>query len=212
MRLRTLALWLVAPLMVLVAGAGALAQDAEPTADPGTNPIAEETAPADAEATEFNTEDALGDLARTPAGEGEPLFGSFIGVVRVLGAQSIGAQAANVEGDFDATALTGIQADDPDAYPIAELRLLDKITARMSTQDVAIDETITLGSLQITPRKCLKNPPTETPESAAFLSIYEVPAEKEPEAVFQGWMFASSPALNAMEHPVFDVWLLDCKN
>ncbi len=82
----------------------------------------------------------------------------------------------------------------------------------MSTQDVAIDETISLGSLQITPRKCLKNPPTETPESAAFLSIYEVPAEKEPEPVFQGWMFASSPALNAMEHPVFDVWLLDCKN
>ncbi|MEC8274403.1 MAG: hypothetical protein VX005_01180, partial [Pseudomonadota bacterium] len=128
MRLRTLALWLVAALMVLVAGAGALAQDAEPTADPGT---------ADGEATEINTEDALGDLARTPAGEGEPLFGSFIGVVRVLGAQSIGAQAANVEGDFDTGALTGIQADDPDAYAIAELRLLDKITARMSTQDVA---------------------------------------------------------------------------
>ena len=203
MRLRTLALWLVSALMVLVGGAAALAQDAEPTADPGA---------VDGEATEINTEDALGDLARTPAGEGEPLFGSFIGVVRVLGAQSIGAQAANVEGDFDAGALTGIQADDPDAYAIAELRLLDKITARMSTQDVAIDETITLGSLQITPRKCLKNPPTETPESAAFLSIYEVPAEKEPEPVFQGWMFASSPALNAMEHPVFDVWLLDCKN
>ena len=204
MRLRTLAHWLVPALMMLVVGAAALAQDAEPTADPGT--------PADGNATEINTEDALGDLARTPAGEGEPLFGSFIGVVRVLGAQSIGAQAANVEGDFDAGALTGIQADDPDAYAIAELRLLDKITARMSTQDVAIDETITLGSLQITPRKCLKNPPTETPESAAFLSIYEVPAEKEPEPVFQGWMFASSPALNAMEHPVFDVWLLDCKN
>jgi len=115
MRLRTLAQWLASALMVLVAGAGALAQDAEPTANPGTNPDAEETAPADVEATEINTEDALGDLARRPAGEGELLFGSFIGVVRVLGAQSIGAQAASVEDDFDAAALTGIEADDPDA-------------------------------------------------------------------------------------------------
>ena len=46
----------------------------------------------------------------------------------------------------------------------------------------------------------------------AFLDIYELPKESDPEPVFQGWMFASSPALNAMEHPVFDVWLLDCKN
>ena len=178
----------------------ALAQDAASAADP------------EGEDVTINTEEALGDLARSPADEGEPLFGSFIGVVRVLGAATVGAQAGDVAGSFDAGALTGIQADDPEAYGIAELRLLDKITARMSTQDVAIDDTISLGSLQITPRKCLKNPPTEPPESAVFLSIYEVPPEKEPARVFQGWMFASSPALNAMEHPVFDVWLLDCKN
>lgn len=91
----------------------------------------------------------------------------------------------------------------------AKLRVLDKITARTSTIDVKLDQTASFAALRITLRACRENPPTEAPESAAFLEI----AEQTPEGarkVFSGWMFASSPALSAMEHAVYDVWVLGC--
>ena len=140
------------------------------------------------------------------------MFGSFIGVVRILSSQDKTQVAGDVGANINTDAVTTIQADDPIVHDVAVLRTLDKITARMSTEEVFIDDMIELGNLQVTPRRCLKNPPTETPESSAFLEIYELPKDAAPTPVFQGWMFASSPALNAMEHPVFDVWLLDCKN
>ncbi len=155
---------------------------------------------------------ALGDLVRPSAKEGDPLFGSFIGVVQILNTQDGPQIAGDVGSNVGVEDVTTIQADDPMVYDIAVLRTLDKITARMSTEEVFIDDMMELGNLRVTPRRCLKNPPTETPESSAFLEIYELPKNLEPAPVFQGWMFASSPALNAMEHPVFDVWLLDCKN
>ena len=61
-------------------------------------------------------------------------------------------------------------------------------------------------------RACDKRPPEETPESASFLEIYEQREGQSPVQIFAGWMFASSPGLNALEHPVYDVWVLDCKN
>ncbi len=168
--------------------------------------------PAAADEDRSDANNALGDLVRPAAQEGEPLFGSFIGVVRILNKRDGLKIAGDVGGDFDTDAVTTIEADDPLVYDVAVLRTLDKITARMSTEEVFIDDMMELGNLRVTPRRCLKNPPTETPESSAFLEIYELPKNLEPSPVFQGWMFASSPALNAMEHPVFDVWLLDCKN
>ena len=168
--------------------------------------------PAAADEDRSDANNALGDLVRPAAQEGEPLFGSFIGVVRILNKRDGLKIAGDVGGDFDTDSVTTIEADDPLVYDVAVLRTLDKITARMSTEEVFIDDMMELGNLRVTPRRCLKNPPTETPESSAFLEIYELPKNLEPSPVFQGWMFASSPALNAMEHPVFDVWLLDCKN
>lgn len=91
----------------------------------------------------------------------------------------------------------------------AKLRVLDKITARTSTIDVKVGQSASFAALRITLRACRENPPTEAPESAAFLEI----AEHSPEGVqpaFSGWMFASSPALSAMEHAVYDVWVLGC--
>ena len=196
------------PLMLAAAAAMTLAATAH--AQFGIPPVPQQR-PLDISRTP-QIDTALGDLVKTPAGPGEPLFGSFIGVVRVLGASSTVRLAGDVGTDLDGDVVSLIEADDPDAFTLAVLRTLDKITARMSTQEVLIGETIELGNLRVTPRKCLKNPPTETPESSAFLDIYELAKESDPEPVFQGWMFASSPALNAMEHPVFDVWLLDCKN
>jgi hypothetical protein len=92
------------------------------------------------------------------------------------------------------------------------LQALDKITARVSRITVAVGSTVTFGSLQITARACDKHPPEETPESAAFLQIVEVKPGEAPVSRFSGWMFASSPALSAMEHPVYDIWVLDCIN
>ena len=139
------------------------------------------------------------------------------------------------------------------------LRALDKVTARTSDLAVPIGESVTFGSITITPKKCVKRPPEETPEVTAFLEITEVeetgttapavpPSEEArveslppledrsaaPSAgaaddkiaeaggeatagddgliqLFNGWMFAYSPANNALEHPVYDVWVIDCR-
>ena len=92
------------------------------------------------------------------------------------------------------------------------LETLDKISARVSRVEVPIGTTITFGSLKITPRHCDKRPPEETPESSVFIEIIEELPDEQPKLEFSGWMFASSPALSALDHPVYDVWVVDCKN
>ena len=94
--------------------------------------------------------------------------------------------------------------------PTAVLQGLDKITARVSNLAVAVDDIRAYGTLRITVRACRKRPPTEPPESAAYLEISDQKPGEPLVALFSGWMFASSPALNALEHAVYDVWLLDC--
>ncbi len=97
-----------------------------------------------------------------------------------------------------------------EAYDTAVLQTLDKVTARVSTFDAPVGQTVRFGTLAIIARTCDKRPPEEQPESAAFLDIAEVRPGEPTVSVFRGWMYASSPALSAMEHPVYDVWLLDC--
>jgi hypothetical protein len=94
----------------------------------------------------------------------------------------------------------------------AVLQGLDKVTARISTIKAPVGGTVRFGTLEITVRACRKRPPEEPPESAAFLEIREKKADEEPRLLFSGWMFASSPALSALEHPVYDLWVVDCKN
>jgi len=93
---------------------------------------------------------------------------------------------------------------------VALLQGLDKVTARISTFRAPIDTVVRFGTLEIVARACHKRPPEEPPESAAFLHIRDVKPGEIPETLFQGWMFASSPALSALEHPVYDVWVVDC--
>lgn len=97
---------------------------------------------------------------------------------------------------------------------IAVLRTIDKLSARTHTFDVAVDKTVKFGrSLYIKVRACRKSSPLDQPESAGFLQVWEKATEKdESKWVFSGWMFASNPSLSAMDHPVYDVWLIDCKN
>ncbi len=91
-----------------------------------------------------------------------------------------------------------------------ELQGLDKVTARTRTFQVSIGETVKFGTLVITVQACDRTPPTEPPESTVFLDIYEAREGEARTDLFHGWMFASSPALNALEHPVYDVWALEC--
>jgi hypothetical protein len=95
--------------------------------------------------------------------------------------------------------------------PVALLQGLDKITARVSKFEAPVGTPVRFGTLSIQVRDCEKNPPEETPESAAFLEIDEVRPGEVNLRVFSGWMFASSPALSALEHPVYDVNVLDCR-
>ena len=91
------------------------------------------------------------------------------------------------------------------------LQGLDKVTARIWTFDARIGQVVRFGTLEIRPRFCNRTPPEEPPETAAFLDIYEARIGEDRNDLFHGWMFSSSPALNALEHPVYDVWVLDCK-
>ena len=95
--------------------------------------------------------------------------------------------------------------------PVAEFAGLDKITGRIISFDVYLNETEEFGSLMVTPRVCNSRPLTEKPHTIAFIEVDEVTLENEVKRIFTGWMLASSPALNALEHGIFDVWLTDCK-
>nr|WP_316862809.1 DUF2155 domain-containing protein [uncultured Cohaesibacter sp.] len=97
------------------------------------------------------------------------------------------------------------------ANPVAVFAGLDKITARMIQFDVYIDETVQFGSLQVTPRMCYTRPETERQEETAFVEVDEITLERKVRRIFTGWMFASSPGMNAVEHSVYDVWLVGCK-
>ena len=94
--------------------------------------------------------------------------------------------------------------------PFALLRGLDKITGRTEQIAVRVGEAVAFGTLTIAVRACRDTPPEETPENAAFLEIRDQPPGYEPREAFVGWMFSSSPAVSAMDHPVFDVWVVDC--
>jgi hypothetical protein len=95
--------------------------------------------------------------------------------------------------------------------PVALLQGLDKISARVSKFEAPVGTPVRFGTLLIRVRDCEKNPAEETPESAAFLEIDEVRPGEVNLRVFSGWMFASSPALSALEHPVYDVNVLECR-
>ena len=95
---------------------------------------------------------------------------------------------------------------------IVILQALDKVTARIQTIETPIGKETRFGQLRILPIKCRKKPPEEAPDTAAFLQVLENdPRTGNTVTWFSGWMFASSPALNALEHPVYDVWVKDCR-
>ena len=97
------------------------------------------------------------------------------------------------------------------SHPTAVFSGLDKITGRIISFEVATNETVQFGSLQITERACYTRPATEAPQTITFAQVDEIDAKKQYKRIFSGWMFAASPGLNGIEHPVYDIWLTDCK-
>ena len=94
---------------------------------------------------------------------------------------------------------------------IAVFAALDKVTARVSELKITIDETTVFGALKITPRACYTRPPTQRPRTSVFVEIDEIQLDGKEERIFSGWMFAESPGVHGVEHPVFDVWLTNCR-
>jgi hypothetical protein len=95
--------------------------------------------------------------------------------------------------------------------PTAVFAGLDKITGRIIAFEVQVNETVQFGALQLTPKVCYSRPVTEKPQTTSFIEVDEITFNNESKRIFGGWMFAASPGLNAIEHPVYDIWLTGCK-
>ena len=96
-------------------------------------------------------------------------------------------------------------------HPVAVFAGLDKITGRTIAFQAASGETVQFGSLQITERACYTRPATEAPQTTTFVEVDEVDAASQYKRIFSGWMFAASPGLHGIEHPIYDIWLTDCQ-
>ena len=97
------------------------------------------------------------------------------------------------------------------ANKVAEFSGLDKITGRITTFDVYINETVQFGALQVTPKVCYSRSESEAPRTDSFVQVDEITLDRKIRRIFSGWMFADSPGLNAVDHPVYDIWLKNCK-
>lgn len=113
-----------------------------------------------------------------------------------------------------AAILTAVSAAPASAQRIenqtAIFSALDKVTARISALEIPLNQTTRFGSLKVTPRVCYSRPPDQPPKTTTFVEVDEVQLDGSEKRLFAGWMFAESPGLNAVEHPVFDVWLTGC--
>jgi len=153
------------------------------------------------EPLEDDTVDVLGVIIRSQIGDVDD-------DAMVLPEESIlGGDDIRLDPDF----LSDEAGKNYDDYPSVTIRILDKITAESHSFDLEIGKIVKFGSIRIRPTTCKKAPPIEEPESVSFLQIWEQLSDGSNDWVFSGWMFASSPSLSAMDHPVYDVWVLDCK-
>jgi len=91
------------------------------------------------------------------------------------------------------------------------MRGLDKITGRPTTLLVPIGKSVQFATLTVTARYCYSTPATETPETAAFVQVDDHRPDQPERRIFSGWMYASSPGLNGLQHPLYDVWVITCR-
>ena len=129
----------------------------------------------------------------------------------ISGARFARARLALCAGSLAVLALASPALADKIKNPTAIFAGLDKITGRIISFEAAVDETVQFGSLQLTARICYSRPEYENPQTTTFVEVDEVGSDNQYKKIFAGWMFASSPGLNAIEHPVYDIWLAECK-
>lgn len=141
-------------------------------------------------------------LIRSPFAEGR---------FRLLQAKLLKASLLQIAALALTCALAPAAMAEPIRNPLAVFSGLDKITGRMISFEVAINETVQFGALQLTPRVCNTRPSTEAPNTTAYVEVYEISFQAQRKRLFEGWMFAASPGLHGVEHPVYDVWLTACK-
>jgi hypothetical protein len=123
-------------------------------------------------------------------------------------------------GGIDMQDETDTQVDTQNLPPAQDSRIankvavfsgIDKITGRIITFDIYINETVQFGALQVTPRVCYTEDETQNPKADTFVEVDEITLDRKIRRIFTGWMFADSPGLNAVDHPVYDVWLKGCR-
>jgi hypothetical protein len=130
-------------------------------------------------------------MTRTKLSPRTRSIGVFLAVVSVLTGGN--ASAARIENS------------------VAVFNGIDKITGRITTFDVYLNETVQYGALQVTPKVCYSRDETEAQKIDGFIEVDEITLDRKIRRIFTGWMFADSPGLNAVEHPIYDVWLTGCK-
>ena len=115
--------------------------------------------------------------------------------------------------------MTAPAADAPQTPPappqggsVLMLRGLEKITGRPTNLTAPIGKPVSFATLTITARFCYSTPPSEPPETAAFVQIEDHRPDQSARKIFSGWMYGSSPGLNGVEHPLYDVWVISCNN
>lgn len=140
-----------------------------------------------------------------------PLNRFSVKIAAIVGTMFVAVPVVAQKPDADAVETQPVIAQPLAVQQVAVLQGLNKITARVSTIEAPVDEAVRFGTLDITVKRCSKRPPEETPESTAYLEIRERRPGEQSVDLFAGWMFASSPAVSSMEHPVYDVWVIDCK-
>lgn len=155
----------------------------EPSAQPEIAPAAKEEA-------------KPGDKAKPPAA-GEKESGNK---AEAPGAAASPAPEANIPAQEEVRA----------PYDAVALRGLNKVTARISSFTAPLGTVVRFGNLEIVARRCWRAPPDEQPENAALLEIWELKPGEGPQRIFLGWMFSSSPAISALEHPVYDITVSEC--
>lgn len=135
-----------------------------------------------------------------------------LAVIVATGMPAGAAQAQeNSESDTTVESLDLAPAEDPRiSNRVAVFSGIDKITGRIITFDVYIDETVQFGALQVTPRVCYSRDETQAPKTTTFVEVDEITLDRKIRRIFTGWMFADSPGLNAVDHAVYDVWLKEC--
>ncbi|WP_376775900.1 DUF2155 domain-containing protein [Rhizobium populisoli] len=134
----------------------------------------------------------MGLMTGSPAKSwGKRTVGALVALVSILAAD--GVSAARI------------------SNPVAVFKGIDKITGRITTFDVYVNETVQYGALQVTPKVCYSRDETEAQKVDGFIEVDEITLDRKIRRIFTGWMFADSPGLNAVEHPIYDIWLTGCK-